>query len=1031
MRRPFREPVAGGADNGGKLPFFLGTSQTGAERPNPRRQVALGGTLAQALAFALTQALGGCAFDRELPPRIHALPDGATEAPGAVTGFPSDQHDSDTGDDETSSGPREASTTVRDDAPATVDASRPRDASAIAPTGAHSPASPTADAAPEASTGQSEAGQPHPSVPTGDASADAGLATTDARAPTEGAPSLSGRLRVIPNLVVDGDCADARRPRVANDELDTLNPARDLSQLLLKPTWVAGYLGPLPEAASLDAGVRDGGAAGEPSDVGAVDEVDYYKVRLKRGDPVTLYFEDDVDLDLYLLEHGRADITAAGQWVDDSQGSGNIEQVRAPLNGTYWLAVKRYVADGQDPAALRAARYALTVAVPIAPSVQQRISKSKLSTLDMAGASGAWVQLGEGASAQRVEQELDTSGGAAPNALGFRRARLSLPELAPAARAQRTLRWIKQLRATPGVLAANPVRHYWPQSVTQPDDPERERQWYHEPIDLSEGWAQSVGLTEGAVLPSGALGEGVIVAVVDTGIAATHPDFVNLDGSTQLVAGMDMVSDSASARDGDGIDSDPTDPRDPTQPGGGNFHGTHCAGNIAAATDNALGIAGTAPRAQIMPVRVLGKAGGEEQDIADGILYAAGLPNSSGSLPERPADVISLSLGGSGRSAPLAAAVASAVEAGAIVVAAAGNTQSLAEEYSPGGEEGVITVSAIDARYDLSWYSNYGATSAGIDLAGVGGDTERDYDFDGFPDGIWSLSFADVGTTLYADEAGTSMASAQVAGVVALMKGAWPQMTTADLMAMLPEITIDLGDAGPDPWFGHGLISAPLAVAAAQMRAGSDASEWVKLRSSALALDFGSLMDTLPLEITSVGSGTLELTGVRSDSPWLRVAPGALGVNTVVIDRGAIDESGVEALGTLEFESTAGSLPVTVRALPDLNAAVGDVGELVVALLDVDRAEVVAEVVASSASGYTFAFYDVPPGAYRIVAGADLLGHGAEQQFAGFHASAPFAGGVLCVQLQREDCSTTALDDVRLSIELLTGGDSTLAQNLD
>lgn len=126
------------------------------------------------------------------------------------------------------------------------------------------------------------------------------------------------------------------------------------------------------------------------------------------------------------------------------------------------------------------------------------------------------------------------------------------------------------------------------------------------------------------------------------------------------------------------------------------WHGTHVAGTIAAATGNALGCAAVAPFARVMPLRVLGIGGGTTDDIVQGILYAAGLPNATGATPARRADVINLSMGGPGLSQATADAVLAARNAGAIVVASAGNDAVDAATYSPAAEPGVVTVGAID-----------------------------------------------------------------------------------------------------------------------------------------------------------------------------------------------------------------------------------------------------------------------------------------------------------------------------------------------
>ncbi|MDV7397665.1 S8 family serine peptidase, partial [Arthrospira platensis SPKY1] len=128
------------------------------------------------------------------------------------------------------------------------------------------------------------------------------------------------------------------------------------------------------------------------------------------------------------------------------------------------------------------------------------------------------------------------------------------------------------------------------------------------------------------------------------------------------------------AGDGDGIDPDPSDPGDRGNPdGSSSFHGTHVTGTVAAATNNGIGVAGVAFDARVMPLRVLGQRGGTIYDIIQAVHFAAGLPNDSGTLPTRRADVINLSLGTTAFSANLQGALDQARAAGVVVVAAAGN----------------------------------------------------------------------------------------------------------------------------------------------------------------------------------------------------------------------------------------------------------------------------------------------------------------------------------------------------------------------
>ncbi|MEE7547807.1 S8 family serine peptidase, partial [Xanthomonas sp. Kuri4-1] len=152
-----------------------------------------------------------------------------------------------------------------------------------------------------------------------------------------------------------------------------------------------------------------------------------------------------------------------------------------------------------------------------------------------------------------------------------------------------------------------------------------------------------------------ATGNGVVVAVIDTGITS-HPD---LDAN--ILPGYDFISDTFVSRDGDGRDADPSDEGDwnpvqgecyttpsPSPITDSSWHGTHVAGTIAAVTNNAVGVAGTAYNAKIVPVRVLGRCGGYTSDIADAIVWASGGSVSGVPANANPAEVINMSLGGSG-----------------------------------------------------------------------------------------------------------------------------------------------------------------------------------------------------------------------------------------------------------------------------------------------------------------------------------------------------------------------------------------------
>jgi serine protease len=230
------------------------------------------------------------------------------------------------------------------------------------------------------------------------------------------------------------------------------------------------------------------------------------------------------------------------------------------------------------------------------------------------------------------------------------------------------------------------------------------------------------------------------------------------------------------------------------------------------------------------------------------VRYAAGLANDSGTVPERPAQIINLSLGGAPFSQATQALFDEVRAAGVLVVAAAGNQASAAPVY-PAAYNGVISVSAVDAQRRLAPYSS---TGPGIDVAAPGGNNSVDLNGDGYPDGVLSTG-GTVGNNginfAYTFANGTSMASPHVAGVLALMKSVNAQLTPADIDAMLAagELSDDLGAPGRDDQFGHGMINAQRSVLAALQAGGTTPADNPRLVASASALNFGRDTTSLTL----------------------------------------------------------------------------------------------------------------------------------------------------------------------------------------
>ncbi|MCW8126382.1 S8 family peptidase [Microbulbifer halophilus] len=524
----------------------------------------------------------------------------------------------------------------------------------------------------------------------------------------------------------------------------------------------------------------------------------------------------------------------------------------------------------------------------------------------------------------------------------------------------RTLRKLKALQVNPAVEYAEPDYRYRRQ--TDPEDPQYDSalqndQWHYGNIDLPTAWDITTGSS------------GVAVAILDTGIFSGHPD---LDG--KQVDGYDFISDTDSAGDGDGMDSDPEDDS-------GSWHGTHVAGTVGAATDNGEGVAGAGWDTRIMPLRVLGAEGGSSYDIAQAVRYAAGLDNDSGepTTQTQKADVINMSFGGPGFSRTLQDALSAARDAGVILVAAAGNDNSDTPAY-PAAMEGVIAVSATGADDQKAPYSNFGDW---VDLAAPGGDLSADANGDGFSDGVYSTYVNDSGSADYDSLQGTSMASPHAAAVFALMRDANPQLTPDDLDALLAngQLTQDKGDPGRDPVYGHGLLDAYKSVQAANKGATQPV-----IAADPETLDFANVDTMLSVEIRNIGADGASVADTpQAGAGWIT------GVEAVDVDHNGfgsyrvdVDRSGL-ADGSHSSEVVFPISGADDFRLPvELRVGAGNsgyhAGYLYIRLLkpaDGGGYETVQQLARSTDNGeYPFEFTGLESGDYAIAAGSDLNGNG-------------------------------------------------------
>ncbi len=529
-----------------------------------------------------------------------------------------------------------------------------------------------------------------------------------------------------------------------------------------------------------------------------------------------------------------------------------------------------------------------------------------------------------------------------------------------------TLDAIRRLRLDPDVEYAEP--NYIRRPCITPNDTYFAYQWHYNLIGLPQAWDVSTGQ------------EDIIVAVLDTGVLKEHPDLAG-----RLTEGYDFVSSSSMSNDGDGVDPDPEDPGDDPRGNSSSFHGTHVSGTIGAATNNSAGVAGVTWRGKIMPVRVLGVGGGTDADISQGIRYAAGLSNASGTLPAKRAHIINMSLGGTAYNQTLQDAVRAARGVGVIVIAAAGNNNSSTPFY-PAACEGVVAVSAVDASGQKAPYSNYGTW---IDVAAPGGNVSVDLTGDGYGDGVLSTLADQANKTItgytYVFYQGTSMASPHVAGVAALMLAVNPALTPEDLDSLLAgnhqsapgvRITRDTGAQGKDVLYGHGLIDAPLALSAAQAIAGGSGGSGSILSLSAESINFDSFLDTLYLDVSNRGSGTLTITGVSVDKPWISVSPtsGTAPLRLLVsVNRTGLAEGEYSGLITVNSDAAlgdpTGSVEVTLKVVS--GPLEGDVGTLYVLAVDPETYFTVAEAITDSLGHYSYLTPFLPEGEYLFFAGTD------------------------------------------------------------
>ena len=514
----------------------------------------------------------------------------------------------------------------------------------------------------------------------------------------EGTLTINGTISIPSTYFADSDVNDADSISTTNDDCAT-------AQIIPRTSVVSGY-----------ANQPGAGDPGRSKDIG--DIYDLYKITAYGGEVINLTSGDTAsgDLDLRL-----GDSTC--NVIDASVGDSTLyETLTIPSAGVYYIQVEAYsgastylleIGGSQALASHGWNASAELVEEQLLVVESQRSSSSSISnarqSLGMNAADSAKVPGYEGpvlytfSSSDAMTQQALDSGVASLTSSTTEsispKVGLHPPSSSALKKKLDTLRMAKKMRSLKQFELVEP--NFIRKAFSVPNDSLYINQkWHYEQINMPKAWDRSTGAGT------------VKVAVIDTGVIMNHPD---LQG--QLTTdGYDFISDSFNSGDGDGPDSDPSDPGDardnvlcPASPSPtSSFHGTHVAGTVGATGNNNKGGTGVNWNVDIMPIRVLGCRGGDDRDIIAAIYYAAGLANDQNVFPDSPADIINLSLGGGWTNQAIKNATDAAREAGVIVIASAGNDALRGNPISyPASYDGVVSVGATNPDGNRADYSTY------------------------------------------------------------------------------------------------------------------------------------------------------------------------------------------------------------------------------------------------------------------------------------------------------------------------------------
>ena len=441
---------------------------------------------------------------------------------------------------------------------------------------------------------------------------------------------------------------------------------------------------------------------------------------------------------------------------------------------------------------------------------------------------------------------------------------------------------LAELRSDPSVEYAEPnyvvrlVEEEGAVAAVPVNDPKTAGQYSLDRMRVRDAWS----------LSKGGLG---VVAVLDTGVQANHPDL-----SGRILPGYNFVNNTSNAADDNG-------------------HGTWVAGIIAAKPNDGYGIAGISWSDKILPVKIMTREGtGDTADLTSGITWAA----------DHGATVINMSVGGFPSSTYVQEAINYAWNKGVVLVGAAGNN-GRQEHFYPASFTNVVSVSATQVNDEFSHWSSFGS---GVDVSAPGA----------------SVQTTNCTVCTYASHntwgehtyiSGTSFATPNVAGVIALIRARYPTYTPAQVVSRLTSTVDDLGYPGHDYRYGRGRVNAYRALGGSVAGPGpstGDTREPNNSLSSLKLIPLGSAtrptihpagdIDVFAVDVPRAGRLDVRVTGVvdSRDYPWNR---STLPIDPIVelyttsgtllrrVD--AVGESGTE----LASASVSGPARILVRIL--------------------------------------------------------------------------------------------------------------------